>query len=86
VIFHDAGERYSATSVTGQCVASRAVFTTDEHPGDDQQDHEDDDDSEHFDPAWRAGIGRPVSHVRLLSSRMVVEVIATAKVYDDILL
>jgi AcrR family transcriptional regulator len=49
------------------------VLTTDEYPGDDQQDHDDDDDPEHFHPAWCAGIGRPVSHVRLLSSRVVVE-------------
>jgi AcrR family transcriptional regulator len=63
------------TSVTGRCVASRAVLTTtDEHHGDDQQDHEDDDDPEHFHPAWCAGIGRPVSRVLLLSSRVVVEV------------
>ena len=72
MVFHDAGERYLATSVTERCVASRAVLTTDEHSGDDQQDHNDDDDPEHFHPAWRAGIGRPVSHVRLLSSRVLV--------------
>jgi AcrR family transcriptional regulator len=53
-------------------VATRAVLTTtDEHHGDDQQD--DDDDPKHFDPAWCAGMGRPVSHGRLLSSRVGVE-------------
>jgi AcrR family transcriptional regulator len=50
------------------------LSTTDEHNGDGQQDHEDDDDPEHFHPAWCAGIGRPVSRVLLLSSRVVVEV------------
>jgi AcrR family transcriptional regulator len=62
-----------ATSVTGRCVATRAVLTTDEYPGDDQQDHDDDDDPEHFHPTWCAGIAGRVSHVRLLSSRVVVE-------------
>jgi hypothetical protein len=58
------------TSVTGRCVATRAVLSaTDEHYGDDQQDHDDDGEPEYFHPAWCAGIGRPVSHVRLLSSR-----------------
>jgi AcrR family transcriptional regulator len=55
-------------------VATRAVLTTtDEHHGDNQQDHDDDDDPKHFDPAWCAGMGRPVSHGRLLSSRVGVE-------------
>jgi hypothetical protein len=76
MIFYDAREWYLATSVTGRRVATRAVLTTtDEHHGDGQQDHGDDDDPEHFHPTWRAGIGRPVSHVRLLSSRVVVKVV-----------
>jgi hypothetical protein len=84
VVFHDARGWYLATSVTGRRVATRAVLTaTDEHHGDDQQNHDDDDDPKHLYPAWRAGIGRPVSHVRLLSSRVVIEAIVTAKVYDD---
>src|SRR5215208_6187144 len=49
------------------------LTTPDEHQADDQQDHDDDDDPEHFHPAWCAGIGGRVSHVRLLSSRVVVE-------------
>jgi AcrR family transcriptional regulator len=53
-------------------VATRAVLSThEEHNGDDQQDHDDDDDPEHLHPTWRAGIGRPICHVRLLSSRVV---------------
>jgi AcrR family transcriptional regulator len=56
-------------------VATRAVLTTDEHHGDDQQDYDDDDDREHLHPSWCAGIGRPVSYVRLLSSRVVVTVL-----------
>jgi AcrR family transcriptional regulator len=63
-----------ATSVTRRCVATRAVATTtDKHPGEDQHDHDDDDDPEHFHPAWCAGIGGPVSHVRLLA--LVVKVV-----------
>jgi AcrR family transcriptional regulator len=55
-------------------VATRAVLsTTDEHHGGGQQDYDDDDDPEYFHPAWCAGIGRPASHVRLLSSPVVVE-------------
>jgi len=51
------------------------VFTTDkEHQTDDQQEHDDDDDPEHFYPAWCARVGRPVSHLCLLSSGLVVEV------------
>ncbi len=76
-----------ATDVARGCVvtgvATRAVLTTDEHPGDDQQDYDENDDPEHFHPAWCAGIGRPVSHVRLHSSGVVVEVIVTAQVYGD---
>src|SRR5215210_6800326 len=74
MVFHDARGRYLATSVTGRCVATRAVLTTsDEQQADDQQDQNDDDDPEHFHPAWCAGIGRPVDHVRLLSSRVVAD-------------
>jgi AcrR family transcriptional regulator len=64
-------------------MAARAVPTTDEeHHGYDQHDHDDDYDPEHFHPAWCAGIGRPVSHVRLLSSCVVVEAyFMTAIVY-----
>jgi AcrR family transcriptional regulator len=73
-----------ATSITGGCVAAGAVlFTDEEHHGDDQQDHDDDGDPEHFYPPWCAGIGRPVSHVRLLSSRVVVKTFMTATVYRD---
>ena len=62
------------TSLTGLCMAARAVLTTDEeHQADGQQDHDDDDDPEHFHPTRRAGIGRPVSRVLLLSSRVVAE-------------
>ena len=63
-----------ASSVTGRCVATRAVATTtDEHPGDEQQDQDEGDDPEHFHPAWCAGIGRRASHVGLLSSGVVAE-------------
>jgi hypothetical protein len=60
-----------ATSAAGLCVTTRAVLTTtDEHPSDNQQDHNNDDDPYHFHPAWCAGIGGWVSHMRLLSSRV----------------
>jgi len=63
-----------ATCVTGRGVATRAVLTTtDEHHSDDQQDQDDDDDPKHLHPAWCAGIGGRVSHVHLLSSRLVVD-------------
>ena len=71
------------------------LTTTDEHPGDDQKDHDGHDNPKHLHPAWCAwlsirgqphvavvagiGIGRPVSYVRLLSSRVVVE----AFVHED---
>jgi AcrR family transcriptional regulator len=50
------------------------LTTADEHHGDDHKDHDDDDDPEHFHPARCTGIGRPVRHVRLLSSRVIFEV------------
>jgi AcrR family transcriptional regulator len=78
VIFHYTRGQYSATRVTGRRVTSRAVLTTDKHHDYDQQDQGDDDDPEHFHPAWCAGIGRPVGHVRLLSSPVVVEALIHA--------
>jgi AcrR family transcriptional regulator len=64
-----------ATGVTGRRVATRAVLTTDTEQLEtaEQQGEDDDDNPEHFHPAWCAGIGRTVGHVRLLSSRVVVE-------------
>jgi AcrR family transcriptional regulator len=83
--FHDARGRSLAISITGLCVAARAVLTPDEeHQADDQQDHDDDDDPEHFHPPWYTGIGRPVIHMRLLSLCVVVEAyFITATVYRD---
>ncbi len=61
------------TSVTGRCVATRAVLTTDEQYGDDQQDYDDDYDAEHFHPARGTRIVGRVRHVSLLFSRVVVK-------------
>ena len=65
---------YLVVSVTGRCVATRAVVTTAEkHEPPEQQDQDDRNDPKYLHPAWCAGIWRSVSHVRLLSSRVVAE-------------
>src|SRR5215217_4295223 len=73
VCFHEAGGRDLATNVTGRCVATGAVPAKEQDTY--QQDQDDHDDPGRFHPARRPGIGRPVTHVRLLSSRPVVEAI-----------
>src|SRR5215207_9959366 len=80
MLVHDAGKHYPATSVTGGGVTTRAV-PGEEH--DHYQHYQDDhDDPGHFHPAWCTRIGRPVTHVRLLSSQTVVEAFTTPAVYD----
>src|ERR671911_679881 len=67
MLVRDAGKHHSATSVTGgRGVTTRAV-PAEEHDHY-KHDHDDHDDPGHFHPAWRPRIGRPVTHVRLLSS------------------
>jgi hypothetical protein len=74
-----------ATGVTGRCVATRAVLTTDTEQLEtaEQQHQDDDDDPQRFHPAWRAGIEGRFSHVRLLSSCVVVKVIVAVKEHKD---
>src|SRR5215204_5980164 len=70
MLVHDAGKHYPATSVTGRGVTTRAV-PGEEH--DHYQHYQDDhDDPGYFHPAWSTRIGRPVTHVRPLSSRVFV--------------
>src|SRR5215212_11693653 len=75
--FHEAGGRDLAFSVTGRDVATRAV-PAEEHDRH-QQDQQDHDDPGRFHPARCPGVGRPVTHARLLSSRLLVEALIRDK-------
>src|SRR5215207_8780723 len=71
MLVRHAGKHHSATSVTGGRGVTTGTVPAEEHDHH-QHDHHDHDDPGHLHPAWRPRIGRPVTHVLLLSSCVVV--------------
>ena len=49
------------------------MATADVNQDDNQRRHDDDRDSRHFHPAWCAGVGKWIGHVRRLFCRAVVK-------------